>query len=55
MKQAGGNALRRKQFNTAVQIYASFVSVQYSDFPINLSFAHRREPGGCIRCRHLFD
>jgi hypothetical protein len=45
VKQPDGNALRRKQFNAAVQIYASFVSVQYSDFPINLSFAHRRELG----------
>jgi hypothetical protein len=45
VKQSAGNALRRHQFNTAVQIYASFVSVRYSDFPINLSFAHRKELG----------
>jgi hypothetical protein len=44
-KQSDDNALRRKQFNAAVQMYASFVSVQYSDFPINLSFAHRKELG----------
>ena len=38
-----GEVLRRHQFGTAVQIYASCVGVQYSDFPINLSFAHRKE------------
>ena len=38
-KQLHDEALRRRQFNAAVQIYASLVGVHYSDFPINLSFA----------------
>lgn len=38
-----GDALRRQQFNKAVQIYASFVSLQYSDFPVNLSSGHYKE------------
>ncbi len=45
VKKLEGDALRRYQFNTAVKIYASCVGVQYSDFPINLSFAHRKELG----------
>jgi hypothetical protein len=45
VKQLDGEALRRHQFNAAVQIYASFVGVPYSDFPINLSFAHRKALG----------
>ncbi|OLE52724.1 MAG: hypothetical protein AUG51_16665 [Acidobacteria bacterium 13_1_20CM_3_53_8] len=36
-------AFRRQQFGAAVQIYISLVSVHYSDFPINLSFGHRKE------------
>ena len=35
--------LRRRQFNAGVQIYASFVSLRYSGFPINLSSAHLKE------------
>lgn len=35
--------LRRQQFNLAVRIYSSFVSLQYSDFPINISSAHLKE------------
>jgi hypothetical protein len=31
------NSLRRHQFALAVEIYTSFVSPQYSDFPINIS------------------
>ena len=45
-KQLDDGVLRRRQFNAAVQIYASFVGVHCSDFPINLSFAHRKELGG---------
>ncbi|KAL6245573.1 hypothetical protein RBB50_007572 [Rhinocladiella similis] len=36
-------ALVRQQFQQAVGIYASFVSLKYSDFPINISSAHQRE------------
>ena len=36
-------ALIRQQFRQAVGIYASFVSLKYSDFPINISSAHLRE------------
>ncbi|ETN37755.1 uncharacterized protein HMPREF1541_07378 [Cyphellophora europaea CBS 101466] len=35
--------LRRQQYNLAVRIYSSFVSIRYSDFPINISSAHLRE------------
>jgi hypothetical protein len=35
--------LRREQFTLAVHIYSSFVSLQYSDFPINISSAHLKE------------
>ena len=38
-----GEALRRHQFSLAVEIYLSFVSMQHSDFPINLSSAHLKE------------
>lgn len=44
-KRRDDDGLRRRQFTAAAQIYASFVSVKYSDFPINLSFAHRKELG----------
>lgn len=37
------DVLRRQQFNTAVQIYSSFISLQYSDYPINLSSGHYKE------------
>ena len=37
------DVLRREQFTLAVHIYSSFVSMQYSDFPINISSAHLRE------------
>lgn len=36
-------ALIRQQFNQAVGIYASFVSLKYSEFPINISSAHLRD------------
>ncbi|KAL2421932.1 hypothetical protein ABEF95_000493 [Exophiala dermatitidis] len=36
-------ALMRHQFQQAVGIYASFVSLKYSDFPINISSTHLRE------------
>lgn len=35
--------LYRQQFNLAVRIYSSFVSLQYSDFPINISSGHLKE------------
>ena len=38
-----GDDLRRQQFNTAVKIYSSFVSLQYSDYPVNLSSGHYKE------------
>lgn len=38
-----GEALRRQQFNMAVQIYSGFVSLQYSDYPVNLSSGHYKE------------
>ena len=36
-------ALVRRQFQQAVGIYASFVSLKYSEFPINISSTHLRE------------
>lgn len=36
-------ALVRQQFQRAVGIYASFVSLKYSDFPINISSQHLRD------------
>jgi hypothetical protein len=35
--------LRRRQFNLALHIYSSFVSLHYSDFPINISSVHLKE------------
>lgn len=35
--------LRRSQFNLAIHIYSSFVSLRHSDFPINISSAHLKE------------
>ncbi|OCT53404.1 integral membrane protein [Cladophialophora carrionii] len=35
--------LMRRQFQQAVGIYASFVSLKYSEFPINISSAHLRD------------
>lgn len=37
------DALRRQQYNKAVQIYSSFISLQYSDYPINISSGHYKE------------
>lgn len=45
VKKLEGDFLRRQQFDKAVRIYASFVGVEYSDFPINLSSTHRNELG----------
>jgi hypothetical protein len=36
-------AIRRQQFNLAVHLYSSFVSLRHSDFPINISSAHLKE------------
>ncbi|EXJ94943.1 hypothetical protein A1O1_00061 [Capronia coronata CBS 617.96] len=38
--------LIRQQFQLAVGIYASFVSLRYSEFPINISSAHLRDLEG---------
>ncbi|KAK5073254.1 hypothetical protein LTR64_000334 [Lithohypha guttulata] len=35
--------IRRQQFKRAVDIYASYVSLKYSDYPVNLSHAHLKE------------
>lgn len=35
--------LQHRQFKCAVDIYASFVSMKYSDFPVNLSHQHLKE------------
>ena len=35
--------LRRRQFNLALRIYSSFVSLRYSEFPINISSVHLKE------------
>jgi hypothetical protein len=49
LRKAGSESYRmsdklyRQQFNLAVRIYSSFVSLQYSDFPINISSAHLKE------------
>lgn len=37
------DSLRRQQFAFAVEIYVTFVSRQYSDFPINISCAQYKE------------
>ena len=36
-------AVRREQYNLAVHIYSAFASMQYSEFPINISHIHQRE------------
>ena len=41
-RKIDGEALQRQQFNSAVQIFASFVSEKYSKFPLNLS-SHQRK------------
>lgn len=35
--------LHRRQFSLALRIYSSFVSLRYSDFPINISSIHLKE------------
>jgi len=42
-KRADDEALWRYQFRLAIEIYLSFVSMQHSEFPINLSSAHLKE------------
>jgi len=39
-------ALKRQQFKKAIDIYVSFVSLRYSDYPINLSYGHLKELEG---------
>lgn len=39
----GADKLRRQQFKKAIEIYSSFVSLKYSDFPINISSGHLKE------------
>lgn len=41
--QVSANKLRRQQFKKAIEIYSSFVSLKYSDFPINISSGHLKE------------
>ena len=41
--EINNKALQRQQFKKAVDIYASHVSLKYSDYPINLSHTHLRE------------
>lgn len=43
INRQAGDRLRRQQFNIALHIYSSFVSLRYSDFPINISSAHLKE------------
>lgn len=38
-----GGALRRHLFGLAVEIYCAFVSMRYSDFPVNLSSVDQKE------------
>ena len=42
-KPLEGEKLRRRQFNLAVEVYSSFVSMHYSPFPINISSTHHKE------------
>lgn len=35
--------LQRQQFKRAVDIYASYISPRYSDYPLNLSYTHLKE------------
>lgn len=46
LAESRDQALLRQQFKQAVGIYASFVSLKYSDFPINISSAHLRDLEG---------
>ena len=41
--KAHDQAVVRRQFQQAVGIYASFVSLKYSEFPINISSAHLKD------------
>lgn len=41
--EVNNNDLRRQQYRSAVNIYASFISLKYSEFPVNLSSVHLRE------------
>ena len=41
--EINNQGLRRQQFKRAVDIYASYVSLKYSDYPINLSHVHLKE------------
>lgn len=41
--EINNKALQRQQFKKAVDIYAAYVSLKYSDYPINLSHAHLKE------------
>lgn len=43
INRQASDRLRRQQFSVALHIYSSFVSLQYSDFPINISSAHLKE------------
>lgn len=41
--EINNKGLQRQQFKRAVDIYGSYVSPKYSDYPINLSHAHLKE------------
>jgi len=41
--EINNKALQRQQFKQAVDIYASYVSLNHSDYPVNLSHAHLKE------------
>lgn len=41
--EINNKGLQRQQFKRAVDIYASYVSLKYSEYPINLSHAHLKE------------
>lgn len=43
INRQASDRLRRQQFNVALHIYSSFVSLRYSDFPINISSTHLKE------------
>lgn len=43
MHEINNKTLQRQQFRKAVNIYTSYVSLKYSDYPINLSYTHLKE------------
>lgn len=41
--EVNNKSIQRQQFKEAIDIYASYVSLRYSDYPINLSHIHLKE------------